>query len=174
MPTIEAQTAKRFNDHAVPPNELSFHGNMAENWAFFNQKFAIYLKATKLAGESEEDKGYILLNRIGDRALKIYNNFTWVSDSEKYKCTSILRQFSDYFTPTKNVTYERYLFFTRNKNDEESYDTYVTELRQLASTCEFSTLTDSLIRDRLILGITDTAMKDRLLREADITLNKAL
>lgn len=162
------------NEHAVPPNELSFQGNMAENWAFFSQKFKIYLKASNLDTETEDNKGYILLNRIGDRALKIYNNFSWRETDDKTKCQKILKKFGEYFTPTKNVTYERYLFFTRNKKEDESYDSYVTELRQLASSCEFSTLTDSLIRDRLILGITDTAMKERLLREADIDLNKAL
>lgn len=172
--TPPTSSASSCEFQAVPPNELSFEGNMAENWNFFKQKFEIYLHASRLSDESEENKGYILLNRIGDKALKIYNNFQWSATERKNEYPHIKKKFEDYFIPTKNVTYERYLFFTRNKKETESYDTYVTNLRQLSSTCEFSTLVDSLIKDRLILGISDLSIKDRLLRESDLNLNKAL
>ncbi|KAK5641094.1 hypothetical protein RI129_009641 [Pyrocoelia pectoralis] len=118
-------------------------------------------------------KAFILLNRIGDRALKIYNNFTYENPEDNINCKKILEKFDERFIPTKNVTYERHVFFTRNKKSNESFDEYVTELRQLANTCDFGQLTDSLIRDRLILGIQDKEIKDRLLKEKDLTLTKA-
>ncbi|XP_050518323.1 uncharacterized protein LOC126892728 [Diabrotica virgifera virgifera] len=162
------------NDHIVPVTELCFDGNMRDNWSFFEQKFNIFLEASKLNEETDSLQGSVLLNRVGDRALRIYNNFEWSSDEKKTSCKAILKKFKEYFTPSKNVTYERYLFFTRDKMGLETYDSYVTELRQLASTCEFDTLTDSLIRDRLILGISDVSLKDRLLREQGLTLSRGL
>ncbi|CAG9835035.1 unnamed protein product [Diabrotica balteata] len=162
------------NEHVVPVTELCFDGNMADNWSFFEQKFKIFLEASKLNEENDSLQGSVLLNRIGDRALRIYNNFEWSSDESKTSCKVILTKFKEYFTPSKNVTYERYLFFTQDKIGLQTYDLYVTELRQLASTCEFDTLTDSLIRDRLILGISDVSLKDRLLREQGLTLSRGL
>lgn len=50
----------------------------------------------------------------------------------------------------------------------------MTELRDLSSTCNFSSLTDHLIRDQVILGIRDGSIKDSLLRIKDLDLNKDL
>lgn len=158
---------------AMPPTELSFEGAMADNWAFFKQKFEIFLKASKLDDKPEDEKGFILLNRVGDRALRIYNTFQFdpVTDNTKY--TAIMDKFEEKFIPVKNVTYERHMFFSRKKKPEETYDEYITELRRLSDSCEFATLCDDLIRDQLIMGIEAVQIKDRLLREPMLTLKKA-
>ena len=41
-------------------------------------------------------------------------------------------------------------------------------------TSEFRDLKDSLIRDRIVLGVTDNHVRERLLRVPDLTLEKAL
>ena len=46
-------------------------------------------------------------------------------------------------------------------------------LRTLASTCEFNDLKDGLIRDRIVCGIRNEALRERLLRIADLSLEKA-
>ena len=56
----------------------------------------------------------------------------------------------------RNETYERYIFNSRAQKDGESVDKYVAELRKLAQTSSFCTcLQDSLMRDRIFLGIRD-------------------
>lgn len=170
---IKPAMAKEKTRDVVPPNALSFEGNMAENWVFFRQKFEIYIKASNFEKISEEEKGYLLLNRIGDKGLRVYNIFQFEESEKKYEYASIVKKFEEKYVPTKNVTYERYKFFTRNKKVNESYDEYITELRRLSDTCEFGQLADGLIKDRLILGITDEAIKTRLLREANLTLVRA-
>ena len=87
--------------------------------------------------------------------------------------TQLKKSFSDYCNPRKNITYERHKFNTRNQADGESIDQYVTELQTLAATCEFGDLKDSLICDRIVCGINSQAMKERLLREPDLSLSKA-
>ena len=52
--------------------------------------------------------------------------------------------------------------------------TICVRLRKLALTCEFGQLTDELIRDRIVCGITDNATKKKLLQEPDLNLNKCL
>ena len=44
----------------------------------------------------------------------------------------------------------------------------------MADNCEFRDLRDSFIRDRIVLGVTDNHMRERLLRVPDLTLEKAL
>lgn len=156
------------------PEEMDFSCNHAEAWKLFLQKFQIYLKASKNEKETEEYKGALLLNTIGDKALKIYNNFKWNLEEEKEKYSKIKQKFSDYFAPTSNETYERHIFLTRDKKPNETVDEYVIELRHLSSTCGYGELTDSLIRDKLLHGMKDKSIKSKLLRTKDLDLQKAI
>ncbi|CAG9818604.1 unnamed protein product [Phaedon cochleariae] len=153
---------------------MSFKGNLANSWEFFKQMFEIYLRAARLIGEDDSYKAVVLLNTVGDGVIKIYNNIQFETAEDKNVYWKIIEKLDEYFIPTKNVTYEWNVFFTRNMKADESIDEYVNELRRLSSTCEFSTLTDSLIKDRIVLGIQDRNLKDRLFRETNLTLKKAV
>ena len=65
-------------------------------------------------------------------------------------------------------------FFSRNQDSGESIDHYVTVLKNLANTCEFGALKESLIRDRIVFGIQDSSVRERLLRDAKLTLETAI
>ena len=86
----------------------------------------------------------------------------------------LFKNFDNYFTPKKNITYQRYRFFSYNQNDGQSIDSYATELRTRADHCDFGDLKDSLIRDKIIIGIRDSKTQERLLRESVLSLDKAL
>lgn len=68
-------------------------------------------------------------------------------------------------------TVERYSFFTQGQDQEEGRDS-VTELKALASICNFGNITDSRIADRITCGTSDLKLRERLLREVDLTLEK--
>ena len=44
----------------------------------------------------------------------------------------------------------------------------------MATTCNFGTLQDSLIRDRIICGIRNSTLREELLKAADLDLEKCL
>ena len=46
---------------------------------------------------------------------------------------------------------------------------YVTELKLLATNCNFGTLKDELIRDPVVYGINSDRINERLLGEEDLT-----
>ena len=53
----------------------------------------------------------------------------------------------------------------------ESYNQYRTALIKLAQGCEFQTITpDEILRDRLVFGIRDNKVQERLLRKSKLTL----
>ncbi len=66
------------------------------------------------------------------------------------------------------------MFFTRAQGTREKIDAYVTDLKHKAKDCEFSDLTDLLIRDRIVCRIKYDNVRARLLREADLTLEKTI
>nr|CAD7444136.1 unnamed protein product [Timema bartmani] len=55
----------------------------------------------------------------------------------------------------------------------EQFENYYTELRALATPCEFGDQEDKLLRAQIILGVNSQSVKQHLLRE-DTTLNKVV
>ena len=155
------------------PAPLDLSGNVAENWKRFKQRFELYNVASGTSTKDEKLQTSLLLHVIGDTALDIYNTFTF-DRGDELKLGKVLQKFEEYCTPKKNVTYERHRFFTRSQNEGETIDQYVTELRSRAKSCAFGDLTESLIRDRIICGIPSNALRERLLRQDDLSLHDAL
>ena len=73
-----------------------------------------------------------------------------------------------------NVIFERYTFNQRTQAKGETFDSFLTSLRQLSSSCEYGVLQDDLIRDRIVCGIHDENVRKRLLQEANLTLAKCV
>ena len=56
----------------------------------------------------------------------------------------------------------------------ESIEAFVTQLRLKAKTCEFGNHEESLIRDRIVIGCQEARLQERMLREPDLNLTKAI
>ncbi|UYV83644.1 K02A2.6-like [Cordylochernes scorpioides] len=157
----------------VRPSELALHGNVAENWRRFKQRLMLYLEATEKATKPDKLKVAILLNFIGEEALEVFNTFH-LKEDEAENFDLVINKFDDFCEPKKNVIFERFKFFSATQKDGESIDSFITELKGLSTSCEFESQKDSLIRDRIVYGIQDKALQERLLREPNLTLLKAI
>ena len=51
---------------------------------------------------------------------------------------------------------------------------FVKELRRLSEGCELGDVKDTLIKDVIIIGVTDKRLRERMLREPEINLDKAI
>ena len=71
------------------------------------------------------------------------------------------------------MPFERYKFYSRMQESGESYDHYRKALRQLAERCEFESITpNQILRDKLVFGIRDSKVRERLLCEKNLSLEK--
>ena len=66
----------------------------------------------------------------------------------------------------------RYLFNTCSQNGRP-FDDFLIDLRNKPRTCEFENLQDSLICDRIVCWIDDKNISERLLRDNNLTLDRA-
>ncbi|XP_042147584.1 centrosomal protein of 83 kDa-like [Ixodes scapularis] len=57
---------------------------------------------------------------------------------------------------------------------EQTIDEFVTELKLQAQKCDYGAQENRLIGDRIIIGIRDVALRERLLREPSLTLDKII
>uniref|UniRef100_A0A3P9IMQ9 Retrotransposon gag domain-containing protein n=1 Tax=Oryzias latipes TaxID=8090 RepID=A0A3P9IMQ9_ORYLA len=79
-----------------------------------------------------------------------------------------------HFNPKRNAVAERHVFRKRAQSQTESILQYVAALRDLAATCGFDDKQDEMIRDQLVEHVRSQRIRERLLLEADLTLNKAV
>lgn len=50
----------------------------------------------------------------------------------------------------------------------------MTDLRLKSQSCNFGTLCDSVIKDQIVIGVQDKRVRLLLLKETDLTLEKAI
>ena len=159
-----------------PPEPLIFSGNLSENWRRWEQRFDLYLAASGKVKENEKTQVAILLHLLGEEEIEIFNNFTFTAEGEnKDNLSCVKGKFKNNCNPRKNTVIERYTFWETKQKEGESIDHFVTELKTKAKNCEFEAQKDLMIRDRIIFGIQDERLKERLLRETENpTLEKAI
>ena len=155
------------------PNALDLTGNVAENWRYFKQEFELYLVAAGLDTKPDKQKVALLLHVAMKPAIDVYNTFTFAG-AEDTTYASVLHKFDAYCNPKTNETYERYIFYMRNQQQRETVEQFVTDLKLKAKTCAFGDMSDSMIRDRIVLGIASQRVRERLLREDNLNLANAV
>jgi hypothetical protein len=111
---------------------------------------------------------------MGPKGREIYETFTFSQETDKLKLKVVSEKLSTYYNPRKNITILRHQFFTYSQREGQSFNDFVIELKKLASECEFGTLADSLIKDMIACGVADQSLRERLLRDADLTLTNAI
>ncbi|GFO18966.1 polyprotein [Plakobranchus ocellatus] len=120
--------------------------------------------------KSDEKKRSAFLYLISTEGREIFNTF----NLDEQKLQNLIDAFDNYCKPKENITAERYKFNSRNQTRTETFDQYVTDLKYLAKNCKFRNLQDELIRDKIVCGIANEKIKERLLREDKLTLDKAI
>ena len=158
-----------------PPSALEIHDvNVAEKWKKFRLAWDNYTLATELDKKAEKVQVATLLTIIGEEARDVFSTFTdWADEDSSTKIAPVLQKFAEYCQPRKNVPFERYRFNKRVQEAGESYDQYKTALRKLAEGCDFDCITsDEILRDRIVFGIRDNKVRERLLRESQLTSKK--
>ncbi len=163
-------------DSLRPPPPCSFEGNLSHWWKTWEKHFNFFLTATESDSKSDKIKTSILLTCIGPKGREIYETFSFQQENDKLKLKLkiVLEKFSEYCNPRRNITILHHQFFAHKQDEGQSFNDFVTDLKKRASECEFGTLTDSLTKDMIVCGVADHALRERLLRDADLTLAKAI
>ena len=71
-------------------------------------------------------------------------------------------------------TVQRHKFHSRVRGEGESVATFVSELRSIATFCNFGDRLDEMLRDRIMCGIANKKIQDRLLSESKLDFKKAM
>ena len=87
----------------------------------------------------------------------------------------LVKTLSSHFRPAPKALSERYKFGQRTQQPGETVNTYVADLRRLASTCKFTCCLEERLRDQVILGLSNAQCQRVLFtKEDDVTLDKVI
>jgi len=153
-----------------PPG--SFYFQNTEEWPKWKRRFEQFRLASGLKDQAEDRQVSTLLYCLGEEAEEVLET-TRISTADKKKYDKVMEEFDNYFQVRKNVIFERARFNKRNQLPEEPVEQFISEIHRLADRCDFKNMKDELIRDRLVVGIRDNALSERLQMEPDLSLDKA-
>ena len=156
------------------PGKLDLRGNLAVNWKKFRRIWEIYEIATHLNKQDSSLRVATLLSSIGSDVLDIFDGLSFDTEAEGQDINRVLEKLEAYCIGETNETYERYVFNKRDQQQGESFDSYLSAFRSLIKTCNFGTLQDNLLRDRVVLGIRENSTRKKLLAESKLTLEKCI
>ena len=160
MATVRLQTPEQF-DFKNP-----------DSWTRWKRRFEQFRVASGLNKEDEGRQVSTLLYCMGEDAESVLTS-TGISDTDKEKYQPVVSKLDEFFKVRKNTIYERARFNRRNQREGESIEQYLTALYELIENCDYGDMKDELLRDRIVVGIRDVALSEKLQLEATLTLEQA-
>ena len=122
-------------------------------------KFDLYLKASGKIKDKEDVQCAILLHVIGEEAMEIYNTFKFATEEDRTKLDVLKSKFEEYVNPRKNTEFARFWFREYKQQEGEIIYQFMTDLKTRAKSCKFGDQHDSMIRDCIVFGVSDTRLK---------------
>ena len=121
--------------------------------------------------ESETRRINTLLYCLGGDAKDMLSSTNLTEDEQKQH-SKVLEKFDSHFQVRRNLIFERARFNKHDQLEDESAEQYITTLYQFAERCEYGDFKSEMIRDRLVVGIRDTALSEKLQMNPGLTLEK--
>ena len=143
-----------------------------ESWELYQAR----LEQHFIANDVKEDakKRALLLSTCGKKTFHLVSNLLAPAKPADTPYKDICSKLKDHFDPVESEIVQRFKFYRRFRQREETVAEFLAALRDCARGCEFGSSLDIMLRDRIVLGINEDSIQRRLLSETNLTLEKAL
>ena len=143
-----------------------------EEWKQWIERFECYRIAAGLDAKDAKVQINTLVYVMGGNANEIFRSFHLAEEDQIYE--TVKERFETHFVGRTNVIFERARFNKRVQGAQESVIDFIESLYTLAETCQFGALKDELIRDRIVVGIRNAVLSQKLMQDDTLTLDKAV
>ena len=156
----------------APPPELDLtEGNLPQKFNTWKKRLDIYMMATGLSEKGKETRVAIILHCGGSQVQDIFEHFVFDAEADKKDPEKVMNKIKDYCMPRENEVYMAYCFWSAPVI--EPFDSFLTDIRSKAEMCNFDTLKERMIRDKIVFS-TQGKPKELLLQREGLTLKKAI
>ena len=157
---------------------MAVHGTLAafnpreEDWSEYAERLSFYFAANGITTDAK--KRAILLSSVGPTTFRLMRSLVLPASLDSLSYDDLVSKVKNHKEPTPSVIVRRFQLNTRNQRPSESISEYIAVLRKAAEHCNYGESLSEMLRDRLVCGITNSAVQKRLLAEKDLTLEKAV
>ncbi|KAG8196928.1 hypothetical protein JTE90_027631 [Oedothorax gibbosus] len=128
-----------------------------------------FLRANRVG---EDLKVSTLITIFGTKAVSTLIDLFSPDDLDSKTCDEIIEKFKSHYKPAKLTVGERNKFYTRIQQPNETISDYIVVIKHLASNCNFRLFLTDALRDRLISGVADQELRQKLISE-ELTFQQA-
>ena len=146
--------------------------NAQESWQSHVERLQQYFVTNDV--KTADKQRAVLLSAVGGQTYELIRNLLAPTKPMEVTFAEIVDAVEKYVQPRPSIIVERFNFHSRARRQGEDVSTYVAELRKLSEHCNFGTVLNDMLLDRLVCGIVDQRIQCRLLAEPDLTFAKAL
>ena len=144
-----------------------------DDWLLYIERLEFFFEANGITDESKKRASLIMV--IGPETHKTLKSILAPNKPSETSYDEIIKALSTHFHPQRSQVLYRSNFYQCVKKPGDSVATYLSEQRALANDCEFGDTLNVMLRDRLVCGINDPVIHNRLLTEGNaLTLEKAV
>ena len=97
------------------------------------------------------------------------------TEPEKMKIIDLIRIFDEYFLPRRNTYHNRGEFFWTTQSKTETLEDFWRRLIEIEKECAFEGITaGDLLISKFMTAITDTKLRDKLMKKKKLELKKTI
>ncbi|XP_032888189.1 uncharacterized protein K02A2.6-like [Amblyraja radiata] len=146
-----------------------FESNL-ETWDTYLERFDVFCTVNDIA---DDKKAVNLLNYMGAKTYGLAKGLLHPTKAANATFKQISDKLKEHLNPAPLFLSERFAFYKRDQQLEETVAQFLAELRTLAVFCKFDDFLNQALRDRFICGLKSETLLQILLAEGDIDLSKA-
>ena len=141
-----------------------------EDVVAYLERFELFLSANDITDVVK--KRSVFLSTVGPQTYKLIRS---LANNKPLDMTfeQLCKLLSGHLQPRPNVIAQRYKFFKRDRLQNETVTEYLAALNSLCEFCDFGDKLDEYVRDRLVCGIGNERILQKLLSIRDLTLKTA-
>ncbi|XP_015269353.1 PREDICTED: uncharacterized protein K02A2.6-like [Gekko japonicus] len=143
---------------------------LSEDWDSYLTRFEFFLENCQVTDAAK--KRAALLCSCGKEVFDIARSLVTPDNIKTVPYTTLTEKLKACFSPQPSEITSRHAFYERRQGPRESVAEFVAALRKAARPCNFENL-EKALRDRVVCGLRDAQLQQRLLARKALTFKDA-
>ena len=133
-----------------------------EDWTRYVERVNKFFEANDLTGEDKAVKRRAtLLTLIGPTTYQRLTDFDAPAKPNEKTFEHLVEVLTKHHNPKTGEIMQRYRFYTRSRQTGETVAKFVADLRGLAAHCKFGDTLETMLRDRILCGISNSSVQKK-------------
>lgn len=131
-----------------------------------------FFEANAITGESKRRATF--LSVVGPASYKLLRSLLAPTKPSEKIFEQLVAVLTDHYSPPPPEVMQRFHCNSWTRQPGESVAAFMADLDRLAEHCKFGTTLNEMLCDRLVHGINDERIREKLLQEKDLTYDRAI